>query len=342
MFYIFLALLSALLFGAATPLGKVLLQAFSPFQLAGVLYIGAALGVSPFVFRQIPNPKVWHSDRKNMLRLSLAILCGGIIAPLFLLKGLITAASASVSLWLPLEMVATAILGVLLFHDHLGPKGWAGMIGVIAASILLGIAEPSAGVKSGCFILAACLCWGIDNNLTALIDNISPAQSTFWKGLIAGLVNLTIGLMLQPYQATILITLCALITGALCYGASIMFYIASAQNIGASRAQMFFASNPFFGLAMAAFFLDEPISMMQWLAAFIVLLSLIIVLFSRHFHPHIHPSFEHEHGHPHDDEHHNHRHDSDIKGLIHSHKHTHSRLEHSHPHWPDLHHRHRH
>src|SRR5947209_19444260 len=42
-----LGLLSALLFGAATPAGKMLLGDFTPFQLAGLLYLGAAAGVAP-------------------------------------------------------------------------------------------------------------------------------------------------------------------------------------------------------------------------------------------------------------------------------------------------------
>jgi hypothetical protein len=31
-------------------------------------------------------------------------------------------------------------------------------------------------------VLAACACWGLDNQLTALIDGITPSQTAFWKG----------------------------------------------------------------------------------------------------------------------------------------------------------------
>tara|TARA_R110000850_G_scaffold273358_1_gene409653 strand:- start:194 stop:373 length:180 start_codon:yes stop_codon:yes gene_type:complete len=49
--------------------------------------------------------------------------------------------------------------------------------------------------------------WGIDNHLTANIDGIIPSQSTFWKGLVAGLVNLSIGVTLDPFvwDATIIV-----------------------------------------------------------------------------------------------------------------------------------------
>jgi hypothetical protein len=47
-----LALASAALFGAATPASKALLADLSPFQLAGLLYLGAALGVAPVAWRR--------------------------------------------------------------------------------------------------------------------------------------------------------------------------------------------------------------------------------------------------------------------------------------------------
>ena len=45
-----LALASAALFGAAPPLSKLLLDAVSPFMLAGMLYLGAALGLAIYRF----------------------------------------------------------------------------------------------------------------------------------------------------------------------------------------------------------------------------------------------------------------------------------------------------
>jgi drug/metabolite transporter (DMT)-like permease len=342
MIYVFLAFLSACLFGAASPLGKALLPVFNPFQLAGILYLGAALGVSPFAFRDQKWGNPWRKDKKNTSRLLLAILCGGIIAPLFLLQGLIAASAASVSLWLPLEMVATAILGVLFFRDHLGKNGWLGMIGVVVASILLSLNETISGPKSALLILTACVCWGIDNNLTALIDNISPAQSTFWKGLIAGIVNLSIGLLIQPFHGTGIQIGAAIAVGVFSYGASIVLYITAAQNIGASRAQMFFATSPFFGVALSVIILKESISALQLIAAVIISGALALVYFDKHAHRHSHKVIEHKHGHRHDDMHHKHHHDRQNENAVHSHLHRHEKLDHSHPHWPDLHHRHDH
>jgi drug/metabolite transporter (DMT)-like permease len=341
MLYVLMALLSAALFGAATPLSKPLLASFGTFQLAGLLYLGAALGASVIAFKKRNFTLPWRMDRRNQARLLGAILFGGVLAPLLLLLGLRVASAASVSLWLPLELVATAVLGRLFFREHLGTLGMMGMVGVLAASILLSLGEGMAGLEAGLLIMGACVCWGLDNNFTALIDGITPAQSTFWKGLVAGLVNLSIGLFSQPYTGTAETTVAALGVGIFAYGVSIVLYITAAQNIGATRGQMFFASSPFFGVVISALFLGETISSVQIAAGGLLAVALVLVFRDRHEHEHHHNKVDHEHSHRHDDAHHGHEHPERISGR-HTHRHRHEAQKHRHPHWPDLHHRHDH
>jgi hypothetical protein len=69
-----LALISALLFGASTPASKLLLGSFEPFQLAGLLYLGAALGMAPLVGLEHRRGARVHFDLANRLRLGSAIL----------------------------------------------------------------------------------------------------------------------------------------------------------------------------------------------------------------------------------------------------------------------------
>lgn len=54
-----LCLLAAALFGASTPASKRLLDGVEPLVLAGLLYLGAALGVLPFCFRG-GSPRRWR------------------------------------------------------------------------------------------------------------------------------------------------------------------------------------------------------------------------------------------------------------------------------------------
>ncbi len=338
-----LALVSAALFGASTPASKLLLGELEPFQLAGLLYLGAALAMAPTVplqrRRHVRPPRL---DRRNRLRLGGAILFGGVIGPVLLLFGLGLSLAGSVSLLLNLEMVATAVLGVLLFREHLGRGGWAGVIGVVIAGAILAGTGGWPGLAAAALVAAACVCWGLDNHLTALIDGITPAHSTLWKGAVAGATNLAIGLLAAPLEAGPVVLGTALIVGGLAYGASIALYIASAQQIGATRAQAAFASAPFIGAVLAFGLLGEPFGLPHALAGGLLLISIALLFRGQHEHWHVHESLEHTHSHRHDDGHHQHPHADLPLSTRHSHWHRHDRLEHSHPHWPDLHHRHEH
>lgn len=336
------AFLAALLFGAAAPLGKPLLPFLNDFQMAGLLYLGAALGVSAILLKEKTFHWPWQIRQHDLFKLSGAIIFGGILGPVLLLAGLRIAAAGSVSLWLNMEMVATAALGYIFFRDHLTPKGWMASLGVLAAATLLAWEGGQAGFRAGGLIALACLCWGVDNHLTALIDGISPAQITFWKGIVAGGVNTVLGLLIGFIPVNLLYIFGALALGALSYGLSILFYITSARGLGATRAQLIFSSAPFFGLLLA-FFLGERLTLIQ-LGAFVLFLGSVFLLFKEsHSHEHAHQPLIHVHMHEHPSEHHSHDHpDLEGKSIRHSHEHEHVPLEHSHPHWPDLHHRHQH
>ena len=340
--YILIALLSAILFGASTPAAKVLLENISPFTLAGLLYLGAALGVLPFSKKKNNALEIKKIGKKNMLYLLGAIVFGGLVGPVLLLFGLDQASASSVSMWLNLELVATALLGFFIFKDHLGKFGWIGVVGTVIASVLLSQYEQSIGIYSLLLIFAACVCWGLDNHLAALIDRITPSQTTFWKGLFAGGTNLIIGLSIESSQLTVLVVVLALMVGIFAYGFSITLYILSAQNLGATRSQMIFASAPFFGVVLSVLLLGESITLITIAAMILLVISLIILFRDQHIHTHSHDMLEHKHLHHHHDKHHNHGHSNDKKVIYHNHWHTHEPVVHRHPHWPDIHHRHKH
>jgi drug/metabolite transporter (DMT)-like permease len=241
-----------------------------------------------------------------------------------------------------LELIATVLLGYLVFRDQLQRSGWAATVGVLVAATLLSLSEGHAGVKAGLLVTAACLCWGLDNHFTALITGITPAQTTFWKGTVAGCVNLLIGLQLDHYTASFALTAAAITTGIFSYGISLVLYIASAQKLGATRSQIIFSSSPFFGVILAAAFLGESISLLQIIAALIILISLVLLFFEHHHHLHHHEAVAHEHWHRHDNGHHDHSFPGMPQGLYHSHWHEHKATTHSHQHWPDPVHRHNH
>lgn len=339
---VILALLSAALFGAATPASKGLLADLSPWQLAGLLYLGAALGVAPVAGLRQVWLLPWRIDRRNRWRLGGAVVAGGVLGPVLLLAGLQIAPAASVSLWLNLELVATACLGHWLFRDHLIRTGWLGVGAALVAASLLSLGAGQTGVLAGGLVILACCCWGLDNHLTALIDGLTPSQSTFWKGLVAGSVNTALGFVLQPVSTRWSVLAGAVVVGIWAYGASIVLYIQAAQRLGATRGQVLFATAPFFGLVLSAVLLGETIQLWHLVAGLLFGAAIALLLLESHAHRHRHRPLAHTHRHRHDDRHHTHPHPELSPAAEHTHWHKHEALVHAHPHWPDIHHRHTH
>jgi drug/metabolite transporter (DMT)-like permease len=336
------AAIAAALFGASTPASKVLLSGLSPLHLAGLLYLGAALGIAPAAIRGGGLRFPGRTRRRTQARLLGIVVAGGICGPVLLLLGLQLAPASSVSLWLSFELAATAVLGVLFFRDHLGLLGWAGVGCALAGTILLSLPSGTSGLKAGTFVLLACLCWGLDNQLSALIDDMTPAQVTFWKGLVAGITNLLVGFIVSPLATGLVVTLAALLVGAVGFGASIALCISSARAIGATRAQAIFASAPFFGAVLSVPLLGESLTAAALTSALLFILGVVLLSLERHAHAHDHAEVEHDHAHRHDDGHHNHSHPDLPPSTSHTHPHRHEALAHAHPHRPELHHRHTH
>src|SRR5579862_3591067 len=111
MYGVSLALAAAVLFGASAPVAKLLLRSFDPLQLAGFLYIGAAVAMVPAVISERARFGRVTVDVRNRARLAGVVVLGGAIAPTMLLVALRMTTAGTVSLLLNFEMVATAVLG---------------------------------------------------------------------------------------------------------------------------------------------------------------------------------------------------------------------------------------
>jgi drug/metabolite transporter (DMT)-like permease len=339
------ALGAALLFGASTPFAKLLAGAMSPFMLAGLLYLGSGLGLCGLRLLRGRGFAPSGVRAGEWRWLALAIACGGVLGPVLLMLGLRHTPAAAASLLLNLETVFTAVLAWLLFRENAGAGVVLGMLCIVAGgAVLAWPADASApsnllGVAA---IAAACLCWGLDNNLTrkaATADALFIAGS---KGLVAGSVNLALALSLGARLPPPAFVISALAVGLAGYGLSLVLFILALRGLGAARAGAYFATAPFIGVAIAICAFHEPVSGAFWIAAGLIGFGLWLHLREHHEHLHTHEPLVHSHPHVHD-EHHQHAHDGgeNVAGL-HSHEHVHGVLTHGHAHYPDLHHRHGH
>jgi drug/metabolite transporter (DMT)-like permease len=342
------ALAAALLFGVSTPLAKVLLGRVDPWMLAALLYLGSGIGLA--VVRVGLRGMLPSAARdaalsgRDWLWFGAVILSGGVIGPVCLMTGLVTTPAATASLLLNLEGVATALLAWFAFRENFDRRIAAGMAAIVAGALLLSWPDSiSAGGFAGpLLIAAACLAWGIDNNLTRKVSLSDPLQIAMWKGLVAGGVNLALALAQGETLPPAGIALGTGLVGLAGYGASIALFVLALRHLGTARTGAYFSTAPFIGALVAVLWLAEPLSPAILAAGALMGLGVWLHLTELHEHEHIHEAMEHSHRHRHD-AHHQHEHDPGVDpDEPHTHVHTHGGLRHSHAHFPDAHHRHRH
>jgi drug/metabolite transporter (DMT)-like permease len=335
-------LAAAVLFGLSAPAASRLTGDLHPFQLAGLLYVGAAVAVAPFVVRRRPSRAAL---RASAPALAVAVVLGGAVGPVLLAAGLGRLDASTASLLLNLELVFTTLVAATLFREHVGSRVVVGTVFVLAGSVLLGWSGQPNIRWGAVLIAAACLCWAVDNSVTAAIDRLAPSHITAVKGVIAGSVNLGIGVSLAGVPG-LGVSLAALVVGAFGYGASITLWVAGARQLGAARGQLVFATAPFIGAGAAWTVLGDAVTLTAAVATAIGACGVLLVIRSSHLHEHAHELRAHDHDHSHDDGHHQHDHEASAhdlpEGGRHAHPHEHEPTVHRHPHVPDLHHRHGH
>lgn len=336
-------LLAAALFGLSAPVAKRLLGQVSPQLLAGLLYIGAGIGLS--LWRRTRPPKEETPlKRQDAPALVGVVVAGGVLGPLLLLIGLNRVSAVTGSLLLNLEGPFTMGLAVLLFREHLGRYGLVAAVLILAGAALLRL--ETGGLRADTWgtvaIAAACFAWAVDNNLTQRLSLHDPFAIVRIKALAAGSFNLALGLLLGSRLPSLAVIGGALLVGALSYGVSVVLDAYALRLVGAAREAAYFATAPFVGALAATLVVGERLRLLDIAAMLMMASGVAALLRERHSHPHEHEALEHDHLHTHD-EHHQHEHASDVStGVPHAHPHRHAALVHDHPHVPEVHHRHRH
>lgn len=338
-----LGLLAAALFGVSAPVSKRLLAEVSPQVLAGLLYLGAGIGLA--LYRTVrPSTTEARLRRSDTGTLAAMIVLGGAIGPVLMLLGLRRMSAVAGSLLLNLEAPFTILVALLLFREHLGRRELFSVGLILGGAVVLGLAPGPWGADllgTSC-IAGACLCWALDNNLTQRLTVRDPLAIVRLKALSAGTLNLAIGVGLGGGFPVLRVVLAALVLGSLSYGLSVLLDAYALRLLGAAREAAYFATGPFIGAIASTVVVGERIHGFDALAMVVMGIGVLILVRERHGHLHTHEALEHDHVHAHD-EHHQHDHrSSDPSGEPHAHLHRHSPLVHDHVHVSELHHRHEH
>lgn len=343
------ALAAALLFGASTPAAKVLVGNVPPLMLAGLLYLGSGIGLAVVLLlrRMLPaagRPAVPLAiPRAEWPWLAGAVLVGGLLGPVLLMLGLARTDAAAASLLLNVEGVLTALIAWVVFRENADRQVVLGMVAIVAGGVLLSWEPGGTTLSPGSLlVMAACLCWAVDNNLTRKVSTNDAVLVACIKGLIAGLGNTTLALLTGAGMPEAPVLALAAVVGFLGYGVSLSLFVVGLRTLGTARAGAYFSVAPLFGVVLSLLIWPQIPGGLFWGAALLMAGGVWLHVRERHEHVHTHEPTEHSHLHRHD-EHHRHAHaPEDAPQEPHVHMHRHESLTHKHPHYPDVHHRHGH
>ncbi len=301
---VFFALLAAALYAVSVPLSKLLLEHLSPTMLAGFLYLGAGAGMGAVMaLRREPAGDLLQ---KADLPFVIAMVALDIAAPIFLMNGIARTNSANVSLLNNFEIVATSLIALLVFREAISKRLWAAIALVVLSGMILGFEGGNAFVlNEGSFwVLAACLCWGVENNCTRTLSCRSSEQIVVVKGLGSGTGGILTALCLgEDFPAPLWLVL-AMVLGFVSYGLSIHFYIQAQKHLGAAKTSAFYAVAPFLGVGFSFLFLREaPTEPFYFALAVMALATRFLIQDTLgatvHSHPHRHGATVHTHEHRH-------------------------------------------
>lgn len=336
------ALTAAVLFGAGTPVAKLLLDSVNPWLLAGLLYLGSGAGLSVVrLFQRAPSVRPARADWPWLVG---AILSGGVIGPVLLMAGLSAMPASGASLLLNAEGVFTALLAWYVFHENIDRRIAMGMAAIVAGAVVVSWpAEARFGeALPALAVLGACFAWALDNNLTRRVSLADATWVAACKGWVAGALNLALAASTVDLWPSWRILAAAGMLGWLAYGVSLTLFVVGLRHLGTARTGAYFSVAPFVGALVSIPMLGEPVTPELLMSGALMALGVWLHVTERHDHEHGHEAVEHEHAHVHDT-HHRHTHAVPIAdGIRHSHRHRHEPIVHAHPHFPDAHHRHKH
>lgn len=257
------AVMAAVFYAVNMPLSKLLLAKVEPAFMASFLYFGAGIGIGIIYLTGKRN----FADKEEKLSrndfpFTLGMIVLDIAAPILLMLGLISSTSSGASLLNNFEIVVTSLIALIVFKEVVSKKAWIAILLISIASVLLSF-EDITGLKfswGSVLVLAATVCWGLENNFTRKISSKSTFQIVTIKGIFSGLGSFIVAIISKSEFPKLIYIFYALALGFVAYGLSIFFYVRAQKDLGAAKTSAFYAIAPFAGAMFSFVILREAIT----------------------------------------------------------------------------------
>lgn len=264
------AVLAAALYAINAPFSKILLDFMPPTLMAGFLYIGAGIGMLLIALvRRLRKIEIKEPQlTKAELPYTAAMILLDIAAPICLLFGLNATTAANAALLNNFEIVATAIISLIIFKEKISPRLWLGILFVTLSCAILSFEDISSLRFSygSLFVLLAAVFWGFENNCTRKISSKDPLQIVLLKGIFSGIGSVIIGLYIGERISTLWSVPAVLGIGFIAYGLSIYFYVYAQRLLGAARTSAYYAIAPFIAAILSLIVFQQIPTMLYFIA----------------------------------------------------------------------------
>jgi len=289
------AITSAIFFGIAATLNKIILEEVHPLVVAGLIYFVAGIvlffvRLSPLhnlVLLAMETPTKTETEivRIDLGILAIVILSGAVIAPFLFLYGLSETTAVNASLLSNTEALFTVFIAFLFLKERGTGKDYAGILLLVIGAIFVTTNAKfqkltlTREVLGNAFIVGACLFWGIDNNLSKLVSKKRDlVLITALKCFIGGGILLLLSILLKlNFQISLFSIPYLFSVGAFSIGFSILFFLFALREIGSMKTGVIFSTSSLFGAAFAFIILKETFSLIQITAGFAMLLGIYII-----------------------------------------------------------------
>lgn len=266
---------SAVLYALYPPLAKILIKDCPPAYLSAFLYFGAGIGIA-IVLLFLSHKE--GARGTNLMRTDLsklvAVIIFNVAASILMNTGVKLTSASNIALLGNFEIVATTLIAIFFFKEHVKWTVGTGIGVITVASLLLSIADWTNLSLSVGSILAICatICWGLENNFTRVLSERDPLQIVVVKGLGVGVGSLLVAFAMREKLPEPRVILFALLLGFVAYGISIVFYIFAQRGIGAAKTSAYYAIAPFISVILSVIIFGEHL-----VASFVIALILMIV-----------------------------------------------------------------
>jgi drug/metabolite transporter (DMT)-like permease len=277
-------LISAILFGSAFTLAKEPLKSVNSLMLSSIVYLISGASLMPVAFRSPFKIK----GKKQIATIVIIAILGAAVAPLLLFFGLEQTEPTDAAILVNGEIIFTILFAWIFFGEKASDlRSIASIIlvitGLVLATTELRISGTLFQFKAGnIMILAATVCWALDNNISRrflFTSNIDPAPLAMIKSFLGGSILFVASVLLgrASLEFPIILWPQIIFMSVFGFGYALLFFLKGLKKIGTVRTMIVFSLTPIFGIVIAIIATGASISYIQVFATALIIFGIIMI-----------------------------------------------------------------